>query len=64
MRELRNRKEMNYTQQDAKDIIDINTADENAAFMRLAEPIDPATRRGREPTRRPSAPTFPSKAGC
>ncbi len=27
----------NYTQQDAKDIIDRNTADDNAAFMRLAE---------------------------
>jgi hypothetical protein len=37
MRGLRNRREMNYTQQDAKDIIDISTADENAAFMRLAE---------------------------
>ena len=31
------RKEINYTQQDAKDIIDRNTADENTAFMRLAE---------------------------
>ncbi len=30
---------MNYTQQDAKDIIDINTAEENAAFMRLAEKL-------------------------
>jgi len=39
LRDLRNRKEMNYTQQDAKDIIDINTADENAAFMRLAEKL-------------------------
>jgi hypothetical protein len=36
-RDLRNRNEVNYTQQDAKDIIDRNTADENAAFMRLAE---------------------------
>jgi hypothetical protein len=36
-RDLRNRKEVNYTQQDAKDIIDRNTADDNAAFMRLAE---------------------------
>ncbi|HWX20624.1 MAG TPA: hypothetical protein VN578_12060 [Candidatus Binatia bacterium] len=36
-RDLRSRKEVNYTQQDAKDIIDRNTADENAAFMRLAE---------------------------
>jgi hypothetical protein len=39
LRDLRNRKEMNYTQQDAKDIIDINTAEENAAFMRLAEKL-------------------------
>jgi hypothetical protein len=37
LRDLRNRKELNYTQQDAKDIIDRNTADENSAFMRLAE---------------------------
>jgi len=36
-RDLRGRKEINYTQQDAKDIIDRNSADENAAFMRLAE---------------------------
>src|SRR5208283_1122378 len=36
-RDLRGRKEMTYTQQDAKDIIDRNSADENAAFMRLAE---------------------------
>jgi hypothetical protein len=36
-RDLRNRKELAYTQQDAKDIIDRNTADENAADMRLAE---------------------------
>jgi hypothetical protein len=39
LRDLRSRKEMNYTQQDAKDIIDINTAEENAAFMRLAEKL-------------------------
>ena len=39
LRDLRNRKGMNYTQQDAKDIIDINTAEENAAFMRLAEKL-------------------------
>lgn len=39
LRQLRARKEMNYTQQDAKDIIDINTADENAAFLRLAEKL-------------------------
>ncbi len=36
-RDLRGRKEVNYTQQDAKDIIDRNSADENTAFMRLAE---------------------------
>ncbi|MDB6064760.1 MAG: hypothetical protein JWR26_968, partial [Pedosphaera sp.] len=36
-RDLRERKEVAYTQQDAKDIIDRNSADENAAFMRLAE---------------------------
>jgi hypothetical protein len=36
-RDLRARKEIAYSQQDAKDIIDRNTADENAAFMRLAE---------------------------
>ena len=36
LRELRNRKEPNYTQQDAREIIDRNTDDENAAFMRLA----------------------------
>ncbi len=39
LRDLRNREVMNYTQQDAKDIIDVNTADENAAFMRLAEKL-------------------------
>jgi hypothetical protein len=33
----RTRKEVNYTQQDAKDLIDRNTADDNAAFLRLAE---------------------------
>ncbi len=37
LRELRNRKEINYTQQDAKDILDRNSADENSAFLRLAE---------------------------
>ena len=31
------RKQTAYTQQDAKDILDANTADDNAAFMRLAE---------------------------
>jgi hypothetical protein len=39
LRALRNRQELNYTQQDAKDIIDINSADDNAAFMRLAEKL-------------------------
>jgi hypothetical protein len=36
-RDLRSRKEMNYTQQDAKDIIERNSADENDAFMNLAQ---------------------------
>jgi len=36
-RDLRGRKEVNYTQQDAKDIIDRNSADDNAAYMKLAE---------------------------
>jgi hypothetical protein len=36
-RDLRSGKELNYSQEDAKDIIDRNTADENAAFMKLAE---------------------------
>jgi hypothetical protein len=36
-RDLRTRKDNNYTQQDAKQIIDSNSADENAAFMKLAE---------------------------
>jgi hypothetical protein len=35
--DLRNKGEANYTQQDAKQIIDNNSADENAAFMKLAE---------------------------
>jgi len=35
--DLRNRKEVTYTQQEAKQMIDANTADDNAAFMRLAE---------------------------
>jgi hypothetical protein len=39
LRDLRAHKEMNYTQQDARDIIDINTADENAAFLHLAEKL-------------------------
>jgi hypothetical protein len=36
LRELRNRQDANYTQDDAKQIIDRNDADENAALMRLA----------------------------
>ncbi len=39
LRDLRNRPELNYTQQDAKDIIDNNSADENAAYVRLAEKL-------------------------
>jgi hypothetical protein len=37
LRDLQSRKELNYTQQDAQQIIAANTADANAAFMRLAE---------------------------
>ena len=37
--DLRGAKDANYTQQDAKDIIDRNTADDNSAFMRVAERI-------------------------
>ena len=37
LRDLRARKDVNYTQQDAKAIIDRNTAEENSAFMRLAQ---------------------------
>jgi hypothetical protein len=36
-RDLRNRKDNNYTQQDARQIIDSNSGDQNAAFMKLAE---------------------------
>jgi hypothetical protein len=39
LRDLRNRQELNYSQQEARDIIDINSADDNAAFMRLAEKL-------------------------
>jgi len=39
LRELRNRKDVAYTQQEAKQIIDANTADDNAALVRLAERI-------------------------
>jgi len=37
--ELRNRKEAAYTQQEAKQIIDANTAADNDAYMRVAERI-------------------------
>ncbi len=37
LNELRNNKDANYTQQDAKQIIDNNSADENAALMKLAD---------------------------
>jgi len=37
LRDLRGRKDLNYTQQDAKTIIDANTSEENATLMRLAE---------------------------
>jgi hypothetical protein len=37
LRDAINRKEATYTQQQAKQIIESNTADENAAFMKLAE---------------------------
>jgi hypothetical protein len=37
LRDLRGRKEVNYSQQDAKAIIDRNSAEENAVFMRLAQ---------------------------
>jgi hypothetical protein len=36
-RDLRARKDVNYTQQDAKAIIDRNSAEENAVLMRLAQ---------------------------
>jgi len=38
-RDLRGAKELNYTQQDAKGIIDRNSADDNAATLRLAEKL-------------------------
>ncbi len=38
-RDLRDGKDLNYTQQDAKEIIASNTADDNAATMRLAEKL-------------------------
>src|SRR6185503_18839169 len=39
LRDLRAAKDLNYTQQDAREIIDRNSADENAAYMRLAEKL-------------------------
>ena len=36
-RDMRSRKFVNYTQQDAKDIIDRNSSDENTAYMSLAK---------------------------
>jgi hypothetical protein len=39
LRDLRNRKEVNYTQQDAKAMLERNSSEQNAAFNRLAERI-------------------------
>ena len=39
LRDLRSRPDLNYTQQDAKDILDNNNPEENAAFVRLAEKL-------------------------
>lgn len=39
LRDLRSRPELNYTQQDAKDILDNNSADDNAANVNLAEKL-------------------------
>ena len=39
LRGLSGKKDANYTQQDAKEIIDRNSADDNAAYMRLAEKL-------------------------
>jgi len=39
LRDLRSRPELNYTQQDAKDILDNNSADDSAAFTLLAEKL-------------------------
>ncbi len=39
LKELRNRKDVAYTQQEAKQIIDANSADDNAVLVRLAERI-------------------------
>ncbi len=38
-RDLRGAKDLNYTQQDAKGIIERNNADDNAAYMKLAEKL-------------------------
>jgi hypothetical protein len=38
-RDLQGAKDLNYTQQDAKGIFERNTADDNAATMRLAEKL-------------------------
>ncbi|HTV39305.1 MAG TPA: hypothetical protein VMF08_01910 [Candidatus Sulfotelmatobacter sp.] len=37
LKQLRNNRDANYTQQDAQRVIDNNSADENAAFMELAQ---------------------------
>src|SRR5207247_5439614 len=39
LKDLRNRKDVAYTQQEAKQILDANSADDNAALLRLAERI-------------------------
>lgn len=39
LREWRNAKDLNYTQQDAKQIIDANSPDDNGAYMKLAEKL-------------------------
>lgn len=39
LREARGAKQLNYTQQDAREIIDRNTAEDNSAYLRLAEKL-------------------------
>ncbi len=39
LRDLRGRASLNYSQQDAKDILDSNSADDNAAYLRLADKL-------------------------
>jgi hypothetical protein len=39
LRDLRNRQDLNYTQQDAKDILDNNSADQNATDVSVAEKL-------------------------